>query len=49
MSETDDLKETIKRLEERIAALERVVDGLGELLRPQPKERNHRITRWMND
>lgn len=49
MSETDDLKETIKRLEERITALERLVDGLGDALRPKPKERNARITRWMND
>lgn len=49
MSETDDLKLTIQRLEERIAALERIVDGLGDALRPPAKQRNARLTRWMND
>ena len=49
MSETEILNQRIKQLEERVAALERIVDGLGDALRPPAKQRNARLTRWMND
>lgn len=36
-------------LEQRIAQLEATVERLTAALNPAPKQRNARLTRWMND
>ena len=44
------LRTEVQELRAQVARLERVIDGLADVIRPPAKDlKQGRITRWMND
>jgi hypothetical protein len=48
-TEIQALREEVKALQVQVTRLERVIDGMADLLRPKTSDGSQgRITRWMN-
>jgi len=49
-SEIDNLRIEVQELRATVMRLERVIDGLADVIRPPSKDlKQGRITRWMNE